>query len=165
MSTKSIGLTLLGAAVVGVLAFGTALAIEAEQKKKSKNQKPISPRRDKNPTPTQVAPSATSTSTLTTTTTTSQQDQSDELLRLQVLDYMQKDLENMMITFKKEFPDASFVEFMLNHFRENLKLRSDGSFELEDRVKNDNWEGAWHRVKATDLLHELGELPGQHPTV
>jgi hypothetical protein len=79
-------------------------------------------------------------------------------LQQQVKDYMEKELENMMIDFKRSYPDASFVEFLLNHFPENVKIEGDRN-KLDERVRNDNWEGRYNRLSADSELHELGPLP------
>lgn len=86
---------------------------------------------------------------------------SDEQLSANVKEYMQLSLENMMILFKREQPDASFEEFIAARFPENSFVGPDGRLTCDDRVRCPSWEGAYHRVHPADRLHKVeGGPPG-----
>lgn len=91
---------------------------------------------------------------------------SDEQMSANVREYMQMSLENMMIFFKREHPNASFEEFIAARFPENSFIGPDGRLECDDRVRCPSWEGAYYRVRPTDRLHPIeAGPPGGRPTV
>eukprot|EP00299_Pterocystis_sp_00344_P001410 c11248_g1_i1.p1 GENE.c11248_g1_i1~~c11248_g1_i1.p1 ORF type:complete len:137 (-),score=20.58 c11248_g1_i1:37-447(-) len=83
---------------------------------------------------------------------------SDEQLQQAVQEYMGKELENLMITFKREVPHGTFVEFLISHFPENVKFEN-GVPQCDERVNNDSWLGRFQRVRAEDSLHQLSHPP------
>jgi hypothetical protein len=86
---------------------------------------------------------------------------SDEQLSADVKEYMQLSLENMMIFFKREQPDASFEEFIAAKFPENSFVGNDGRLTCDNRVRCPSWEGAYYRVRPADKLHKVeGGPPG-----
>jgi len=86
---------------------------------------------------------------------------SDEEMAADVKEYMQLSLENMMILFKREQPEASFEEFIAARFPENSFVAPDGRLSCDERVRCPSWEGAYVRVRPTDPLNEIdGGPPG-----
>eukprot|EP00300_Choanocystis_sp_HF-7_P008100 c15700_g1_i1.p1 GENE.c15700_g1_i1~~c15700_g1_i1.p1 ORF type:complete len:137 (-),score=26.93 c15700_g1_i1:295-672(-) len=74
-------------------------------------------------------------------------------------EYYSKQLDNTMISFKHDFPNASFDEFVLAMFPENAQQSPTGEILVDSRMRNDAWEGRFHRLKATSRPHNLGKFP------
>jgi hypothetical protein len=89
----------------------------------------------------------------------------DMEMRERMRTFMQKDLENRMIAWKKGRGDSepTFEDFLRDEFPENINFEGDKVAWIDERVLGPNWKGAFDRVKATDAMWELGDLPGtQH---
>lgn len=82
-------------------------------------------------------------------------------IRKELSVWMQKDLENKMIQFKRMKKEATFKDFSLEFFRENCVVNPDGSVELSGRLSE--VEALWLVVQGSDPLHKLGNLPALGP--
>ena len=123
----------LGAALVGAATMAVVAELEKQQKKKRRDG------RDEHST---------------------SEYEAEQQFSARTREYMLRDMENLMIQFKRDFPEGSFKEFMMNAFPENITVSADGtSAVLDPRVKNADWEGRFVRVKATDEIQELGPPP------
>jgi len=78
-------------------------------------------------------------------------------LRKDITSWMQKDLENKMIKFKRAHVDAKFGDFARDLFSENCVVLEDGTVEVCDRLSE--VEALWTVIKASDRLHRLGDPP------
>ena len=76
-----------------------------------------------------------------------------------VREYMQRDLENLVIAWKRRNPTGTFERFMRENFKENTRVE-DGRVVLDERVQGEAWRGTFQRLTAQDQLHELGPPPG-----
>ena len=76
-----------------------------------------------------------------------------------VREYMQRDLENLVIAWKRRNPTGTFERFMRENFKENTRVE-DGRVVLDERVQGGAWRGTFQRPPAQDKLHELGPPPG-----
>lgn len=77
-------------------------------------------------------------------------------------DYMLKDLQNKMITWKKQNPDRSSIykEFIKDTFPENCNLDSNNMVEsLDQRVTSKTWLNCFEKTTPHDKLHILGNPP------
>jgi len=85
----------------------------------------------------------------------------DAELQKQMQQFMQQDLENRMIEWKKlNMHRCSFENFLRDEFPENIKVDGDCVIWVDERVQGPHWKGAFQRVKASDASVELGPLPG-----
>ena len=75
--------------------------------------------------------------------------------------YMEADLENLIITWKRQHTDGSFEQFMREHFPENAKVVG-GQVILDKRVQGDAWRGRFDRLHASTVLHVLGPVPEEN---
>ncbi|GAB5370004.1 hypothetical protein AAMO2058_001455000 [Amorphochlora amoebiformis] len=79
-------------------------------------------------------------------------------LKKKIRDWMQKDLENSIIKFKRKNPDGSFVEFARKVFPENCRVNpSNDSLEVSGRLSE--VEALFLVTTAKSKLHTLGPLP------
>eukprot|EP00465_Bigelowiella_longifila_P014753 CAMPEP_0185255580 /NCGR_PEP_ID=MMETSP1359-20130426/4642_1 /TAXON_ID=552665 /ORGANISM="Bigelowiella longifila, Strain CCMP242" /LENGTH=438 /DNA_ID=CAMNT_0027839613 /DNA_START=18 /DNA_END=1334 /DNA_ORIENTATION=- len=79
-------------------------------------------------------------------------------LRKEIAEWMQKELENKMINFKRKFPTSSFELFAHETFPENCTINPDGSVAVCKRLSEVGV--LWTVIKSSDKLHKLGPLPG-----
>ena len=81
-------------------------------------------------------------------------------LELAAKEYFQKHLENQMISWKKKNPNGDYYAFLKEFFPENIRFNQNNTcIWVDKRVLGVKWNGAFHRVKATDDLHQIGAPP------
>ena len=74
---------------------------------------------------------------------------------------MKQHLENQMIEWKqKNTEDGKFEHYIREVCPENVKIDDSGAVVwVDERLKGPKWQGTFEKLKATDPLHQLGELP------
>lgn len=88
------------------------------------------------------------------------EDDETETKRIQkeLSEWMQKELENKMVEFKRENGDnVPFAQFALQEFPENCKRQPDGSIKLSERLSE--VEALFTVIRGDQRMHKLGELP------
>lgn len=85
----------------------------------------------------------------------------DATLAADVAEYMRKSFANLVVAFKRKHgDDAPFERFILEAFPENASRdERSGRVLLDERVRSDAWEGAFHRLSASDVLYDLRRGP------
>ncbi|GAB5355928.1 hypothetical protein AAMO2058_000246800, partial [Amorphochlora amoebiformis] len=85
-------------------------------------------------------------------------DSAERTLRRQIATYMQKDLENKMISFKREFSGADFLTFMEEYFPNDI-ITNEATGTRKPSTRMTEIAALWGVVTAKDKLYELGVPP------
>ena len=90
------------------------------------------------------------------------EDKPEDELQSRLQDYMLKDLENVMIKWKRDNQEVGsiFEYFLRDVFPEHVDVDGDYVRCNDERVMGKEWKGTFDKVSPNDTLHELGDIPG-----
>eukprot|EP00298_Acanthocystis_sp_HF-20_P002769 c13152_g1_i1.p1 GENE.c13152_g1_i1~~c13152_g1_i1.p1 ORF type:complete len:152 (+),score=64.61 c13152_g1_i1:35-457(+) len=86
------------------------------------------------------------------------EDEHDIRLREKVKRISEQQLENIMILYKRDHPNCTFTDFMVENFPENITRKGDEII-LDSRVLTPDWQGRFSQVHGSQPLHECELLP------
>jgi hypothetical protein len=95
---------------------------------------------------------------------------SEQVYKSKLRDYMQKQLENEMIQFKRDcykgHSNPDFVDFICFKCPDNIEIedgpepsRTRTVKSIDKRLLGVKWKGAFERISSTDSLHDIGDIP------